>query len=66
MSSQISLIKKVLIFPVCCFRVAADALRILLARVQLDEVSKRLEEDKAWDAIKEPSTHIMGVTLLAR
>uniref|UniRef100_A0A3B3CBG5 Maestro heat-like repeat family member 1 n=1 Tax=Oryzias melastigma TaxID=30732 RepID=A0A3B3CBG5_ORYME len=45
--------------------VAADALRILLARVQLDEVSKRLEEDKAWDAIKEPSTHIMGVTLLA-
>ncbi|KAF6714412.1 Maestro heat-like repeat-containing protein family member 1 [Oryzias melastigma] len=46
--------------------VAADALRILLARVQLDEVSKRLEEDKAWDAIKEPSTHIMGVTLLAR
>ncbi|XP_011483379.1 maestro heat-like repeat-containing protein family member 1 isoform X1 [Oryzias latipes] len=46
--------------------VAADALRILLARVQLDEVSKRLEEDKAWDAIKEPSTHITGVTLLAK
>uniref|UniRef100_A0A8C7X9D7 Maestro heat-like repeat family member 1 n=1 Tax=Oryzias sinensis TaxID=183150 RepID=A0A8C7X9D7_9TELE len=47
-------------------RVAADALRILLARVQLDEVSKRLEEDKAWDAIKEASTHITGVTLLAK
>uniref|UniRef100_A0A8C7X9H7 Maestro heat-like repeat family member 1 n=1 Tax=Oryzias sinensis TaxID=183150 RepID=A0A8C7X9H7_9TELE len=46
--------------------VAADALRILLARVQLDEVSKRLEEDKAWDAIKEASTHITGVTLLAK
>ncbi|XP_037308997.2 maestro heat-like repeat-containing protein family member 1 isoform X1 [Pungitius pungitius] len=46
--------------------VAADALRILLARAQLDEVMKRLDEDKAWDAIKEPNTHITGVTLLAR
>ncbi|XP_068612025.1 maestro heat-like repeat-containing protein family member 1 [Brachionichthys hirsutus] len=46
--------------------VAADALRILLARAQLDEVLKRLDEDKAWDAIKEPNTHIAGVTLLAR
>uniref|UniRef100_A0A671WTE0 Maestro heat-like repeat family member 1 n=1 Tax=Sparus aurata TaxID=8175 RepID=A0A671WTE0_SPAAU len=49
-----------------CFRVAADALRILLARAQLDEVMKRLDEDKAWDLIKEPNTHITGVTLLAR
>lgn len=49
-----------------CFRVAADALRILLARAQLDEVTKRLDEDKAWDAMKEPNTHITGVTLLAR
>lgn len=45
---------------------AADALRILLARAQLDEVMKRLDEDKAWDAIKELNTHITGVTLLAR
>ena len=49
-----------------CFRVAADALRILLARAQLDEVMKRLDEDKAWDAIREPNTHVTGVTLLAR
>lgn len=47
-------------------RVAADALRILLARAQLDEVMKRLDEDNAWDAMKEPNTHITGVTLLAR
>ncbi|KAK9513462.1 hypothetical protein VZT92_026993 [Zoarces viviparus] len=46
--------------------VAADALRILLARAQLDEVTKRLDEDNAWDAMKEPNTHIAGVTLLAR
>ncbi|XP_013858806.1 maestro heat-like repeat-containing protein family member 1 isoform X2 [Austrofundulus limnaeus] len=46
--------------------VAADALRILLARAQLDEVMKRLDEDNAWDAIKEQSTHTKGVTLLAR
>ncbi|XP_047455118.1 maestro heat-like repeat-containing protein family member 1 isoform X1 [Mugil cephalus] len=46
--------------------VAADALRILLARAQLDEVMKRLDEDNAWDAMREPITHIKGVTLLAR
>uniref|UniRef100_A0A671WUQ3 Maestro heat-like repeat family member 1 n=1 Tax=Sparus aurata TaxID=8175 RepID=A0A671WUQ3_SPAAU len=46
--------------------ISADALRILLARAQLDEVMKRLDEDKAWDLIKEPNTHITGVTLLAR
>uniref|UniRef100_A0A8C4DC57 HEAT repeat-containing protein 7A n=1 Tax=Dicentrarchus labrax TaxID=13489 RepID=A0A8C4DC57_DICLA len=46
--------------------VAADALRILLARAQLDEVMKRLDEDNAWDAMKEQNTHITGVTLLAR
>ncbi|XP_039973660.1 maestro heat-like repeat-containing protein family member 1 isoform X1 [Xiphias gladius] len=46
--------------------VAADALRILLARAQLDEVMKRLDEDNAWDAMREPNTHITGVTLLAR
>lgn len=48
------------------FRVAADALQILLARAQLDEVLKRLDEDKAWDSMKEANTHITGVTLLAR
>ncbi|XP_061145513.1 maestro heat-like repeat-containing protein family member 1 isoform X2 [Syngnathus typhle] len=46
--------------------VAADALRILLARAQLDEVLKRLDEEKAWDAIRELNTHVTGVTLLAR
>ncbi|XP_028326218.1 maestro heat-like repeat-containing protein family member 1 isoform X2 [Gouania willdenowi] len=46
--------------------VAADALRILLARAQLDEVMKRLDEDNAWDAMRELSSHITGVTLLAR
>lgn len=47
-------------------RVAAEALRILLARAQLDEVMKKLDEDNAWDAVKEASTHVKGVTLLAR
>ncbi|XP_038141522.1 maestro heat-like repeat-containing protein family member 1 isoform X1 [Cyprinodon tularosa] len=46
--------------------VAADALRILLARAQLDEVMKRLDEDNAWDAMKEQNTHVTGITLLAR
>ncbi|TNN35466.1 Maestro heat-like repeat-containing protein family member 1 [Liparis tanakae] len=46
--------------------VAADALRILLARAQLDEVMKRLDEDRAWDAMKEAASHTAGVTLLAR
>ncbi|XP_061806331.1 maestro heat-like repeat-containing protein family member 1 isoform X1 [Nerophis lumbriciformis] len=46
--------------------VAADALRILLARAQLDAVMKRLDDDNAWDAIKEQKAHITGVTLLAR
>uniref|UniRef100_A0A665T643 Maestro heat-like repeat family member 1 n=1 Tax=Echeneis naucrates TaxID=173247 RepID=A0A665T643_ECHNA len=45
---------------------AADALRILLARAQLDEVMKRLDEDNAWDAMRELNTHITGITLLAR
>lgn len=48
------------------YRVAAEALRILLARAQLDEVMKRLDEDKAWDAMKELNTHVTGITLLAR
>uniref|UniRef100_A0A8C5DBZ2 Maestro heat-like repeat family member 1 n=1 Tax=Gouania willdenowi TaxID=441366 RepID=A0A8C5DBZ2_GOUWI len=59
--------KKMRLSPPCyCYRVAADALRILLARAQLDEVMKRLDEDNAWDAMRELSSHITGVTLLAR
>lgn len=50
----------------CCSRVAADALRILLARAQLDEVIKRMDEDNAWDAMREPNAHVSGITLLAR
>lgn len=50
----------------CCSRVAADALRILLARAQLDEVIKRMDEDNAWDALREPNAHVSGITLLAR
>ncbi|XP_054638550.1 maestro heat-like repeat-containing protein family member 1 isoform X4 [Dunckerocampus dactyliophorus] len=46
--------------------VAADALRILLARAQLDEVMRRLDDANAWDAMKDQNTHITGVTLLAR
>ncbi|XP_034729707.1 maestro heat-like repeat-containing protein family member 1 isoform X1 [Etheostoma cragini] len=46
--------------------VAAEALRILLARAKLDEVIKRMDEDKAWDAMKEANTHVTGITLLAR
>lgn len=46
--------------------VAVDALRILLARAQLDQVVKRLDSDKAWDAMKDPQQHTTGVTLLAR
>ncbi|XP_034553780.1 maestro heat-like repeat-containing protein family member 1 isoform X2 [Notolabrus celidotus] len=52
--------------PVHVAGVAADALRILLARAQLDEVMKKLDEDNAWEAMKEQNTHITGVTLLAR
>lgn len=55
-----------MIVLVLFFRAAAEALRILLARAQLDEVLKRLEEEKAWDAIKEQNTHMSAVTLLAR
>ncbi|KAJ3597626.1 hypothetical protein NHX12_001144, partial [Muraenolepis orangiensis] len=45
---------------------AVEALHILLARAQMDEVVKRLDEDNVWDAMKEPNTHTTGVTLLAR
>ena len=52
--------------PLCVHRVAVDALRILLARVQLDEVVKRLDQDGAWDTMKDPQRHTTGVTLLSR
>ncbi|XP_053737649.1 maestro heat-like repeat-containing protein family member 1 isoform X2 [Synchiropus splendidus] len=54
------------ILPIHIAGVATDALRILLARAQLDEVMKRLDEENAWEAMKEPNTHITGVTQLAR
>ncbi|XP_056141693.1 maestro heat-like repeat-containing protein family member 1 [Lampris incognitus] len=46
--------------------VAVDALRILLARTQLEQVVGKLDEDNAWDTMKEESTHTAGITLLAR
>uniref|UniRef100_A0A8K9XAZ7 Maestro heat-like repeat family member 1 n=1 Tax=Oncorhynchus mykiss TaxID=8022 RepID=A0A8K9XAZ7_ONCMY len=51
-------------FDVC--GVAVEALRILLARAQLDHVVKPLDQEGAWDKMKDPQQHITGVTLLAR
>uniref|UniRef100_A0A674EJA7 Maestro heat like repeat family member 1 n=1 Tax=Salmo trutta TaxID=8032 RepID=A0A674EJA7_SALTR len=51
-------------FDVC--GVAVEALRILLARAQLDHVVKPLDQEGAWDKMKDPQQHIPGVTLLAR
>uniref|UniRef100_A0A674EKM9 Maestro heat like repeat family member 1 n=1 Tax=Salmo trutta TaxID=8032 RepID=A0A674EKM9_SALTR len=45
---------------------AVEALRILLARAQLDHVVKPLDQEGAWDKMKDPQQHIPGVTLLAR
>uniref|UniRef100_A0AAZ3S6M6 Maestro heat-like repeat family member 1 n=1 Tax=Oncorhynchus tshawytscha TaxID=74940 RepID=A0AAZ3S6M6_ONCTS len=45
---------------------AVEALRILLARAQLDHVVKPLDQEGAWDKMKDPQQHITGVTLLAR
>uniref|UniRef100_A0A674EJI0 Maestro heat like repeat family member 1 n=1 Tax=Salmo trutta TaxID=8032 RepID=A0A674EJI0_SALTR len=47
-------------------KVAVEALRILLARAQLDHVVKPLDQEGAWDKMKDPQQHIPGVTLLAR
>ncbi|XP_058503898.1 maestro heat-like repeat-containing protein family member 1 isoform X2 [Solea solea] len=52
--------------PIHVAGVATDALKILLARAQLDEVMKRMDEDNTWDTMREPNTHISGITLLAR
>ncbi|KAL4616905.1 maestro heat-like repeat-containing protein family member 1 isoform X1 [Arapaima gigas] len=51
-------------FDVC--GVAVEALRILLARAQLDEVVKLLDSDVAWLKMQSLQQHIDGVTLLAR
>ncbi|KAM9404324.1 maestro heat-like repeat-containing protein family member 1 isoform 2-T4 [Salvelinus alpinus] len=51
-------------FDVC--GVAVEALRILLARAQLDDVVKPLDQEGAWDKMKDPQQHITGVTFLAR
>uniref|UniRef100_A0A6Q2YZJ7 Maestro heat-like repeat family member 1 n=1 Tax=Esox lucius TaxID=8010 RepID=A0A6Q2YZJ7_ESOLU len=46
--------------------VGFDALRILLARAQLDDVVNRLDQEGAWDKMKDPQQHPTGVTLLSR
>ncbi|RXN17939.1 maestro heat-like repeat-containing family member 1 isoform X1 [Labeo rohita] len=51
-------------FDVC--GVAVEALRILLARAQLDAVVKPLDQEAAWDKMKDPQQHTTGVTLLSR
>uniref|UniRef100_A0A8C1X6P8 Maestro heat-like repeat-containing protein family member 1 n=1 Tax=Cyprinus carpio TaxID=7962 RepID=A0A8C1X6P8_CYPCA len=50
----------------CVFRVAVEALRILLGRAQLDAVVKPLDQEGAWDKMKDPQQHTTGVTLLSR
>ncbi|XP_041105093.1 maestro heat-like repeat-containing protein family member 1 isoform X1 [Polyodon spathula] len=56
--------KTALHFDVC--GVAVEALRILLARAQLDDVVKPLDQDGVWEQMKDPQQHAAGVTLLAR
>ncbi|KAI4893277.1 hypothetical protein NFI96_019675 [Prochilodus magdalenae] len=51
-------------FDVC--GVAVEALRILLARARLDAVVKALDQDTAWDKMKDSQQHTVGVTLLSR
>uniref|UniRef100_A0A673MUW1 Maestro heat-like repeat-containing protein family member 1 n=1 Tax=Sinocyclocheilus rhinocerous TaxID=307959 RepID=A0A673MUW1_9TELE len=50
----------------CVLRVAVEALRILLGRAQLDAVMKPLDQEGAWDKMKDPQQHTTGVTLLSR
>uniref|UniRef100_A0A671QR43 Maestro heat-like repeat-containing protein family member 1 n=1 Tax=Sinocyclocheilus anshuiensis TaxID=1608454 RepID=A0A671QR43_9TELE len=50
----------------CVLRVAVEALRILLGRAQLDTVMKPLDQEGAWDKMKDPQQHTTGVTLLSR
>ncbi|XP_076846747.1 maestro heat-like repeat-containing protein family member 1 isoform X2 [Brachyhypopomus gauderio] len=51
-------------FDVC--GVAVETLRILLARAHLDAVLKVLDEDAAWEKMKEPQEHTAGVSTLSR
>uniref|UniRef100_A0AAR2IQV4 Maestro heat-like repeat family member 1 n=1 Tax=Pygocentrus nattereri TaxID=42514 RepID=A0AAR2IQV4_PYGNA len=51
-------------FDVC--GVAVEALHILLARAHLDAVVKALDQDAAWDKMKDSQQHTAGVTLLSR
>ncbi|XP_023669118.2 maestro heat-like repeat-containing protein family member 1 isoform X1 [Paramormyrops kingsleyae] len=51
-------------FDVC--GVAVEALRILLARAQLDEVVKPLDAQGAWEKMQDQQRHVDGVTMLAR
>ncbi|XP_066539071.1 maestro heat-like repeat-containing protein family member 1 isoform X3 [Hoplias malabaricus] len=51
-------------FDVCS--VAVEALRILLARAHLDAIVKALDQDTAWDKMKDTQHHTAGVTLLSR
>uniref|UniRef100_A0AAR2JL30 Maestro heat-like repeat family member 1 n=1 Tax=Pygocentrus nattereri TaxID=42514 RepID=A0AAR2JL30_PYGNA len=46
--------------------VAVEALHILLARAHLDAVVKALDQDAAWDKMKDSQQHTAGVTLLSR
>ncbi len=50
----------------CVLRVAVEALRILLCRAQLDAVVKPLDQEGAWDKMKDSQQHTTGVTLLSR
>ncbi|KAK1173073.1 maestro heat-like repeat-containing protein family member 1 [Acipenser oxyrinchus oxyrinchus] len=56
--------KTALHFDVC--GVAVEALRILLARAQLDDVVKPLDQDGVWEQMKDPQQHVAGITLIAR
>ncbi|XP_066571905.1 maestro heat-like repeat-containing protein family member 1 isoform X2 [Amia ocellicauda] len=51
-------------FDVC--GVSVEALRILLARAQLEEVVKPLDLEGAWEKMKDTQQHTTGVSLLAR
>lgn len=51
-------------FDVC--GVAVEALRILLARAHLDAVVKVLDQEAAWEKMKDSQQHTAGVTLLSR
>lgn len=63
---DMELIRHLCFSLLCVFRVAVEALRILLGRAQLDAVVKPLDQEGAWDKMKDPQQHTTGVTLLSR